>query len=151
MQILCHPVVRANIPTLPSSQRLATEHTVSHTLKWTGPSMSASFPTFRNQVQPVCRASLSHPLQGCYYSFKSTASMNTCLSTVKRGGRASGRREQWDRLQRLWSLWICLSLQSWSLPQGVVSQSICLGLSKFPLNSFFHLWVFYCVFAQGLS
>lgn len=27
---------------------------------------------------------------------------------------------------------------------GTVSQSICLGLSTFPLNSFFHLCVFYC-------
>lgn len=27
---------------------------------------------------------------------------------------------------------------------GMVSQSICLGLNTFPLNSFFHLCVFYC-------
>lgn len=27
---------------------------------------------------------------------------------------------------------------------GTMSQSICLGLSTFPLNSFFHLCVFYC-------
>lgn len=44
------------------------------------------------------RASSSHPSQGCYFSFKSIASMNTRLGSVK-GGEVS--REECARLRGL--------------------------------------------------
>lgn len=60
-------------------------HSVSHAQMWTGPN-THQLPNMKkcgsNRAQ---RATLSHPLWGCYFSFKSTAAMNEGWERRRRG------------------------------------------------------------------
>lgn len=85
----------------------------------------------------------SHPLWGCYFSFKSTTDMSD--------GWERKRRRREDRSRPVCKIGLSQNMLTPGplgyCPRGTGYQPICLSLSPFLLNSF-HLWVFYCVSAQ---
>lgn len=73
-----------------------------------------SFSTLSNVVHSIQRATMSHLLQVCYFSFKSIVNRNTCLSSGKGGG---GKTEKDLSITQVSSK-MCLLLWLWPLPEG---------------------------------
>lgn len=87
---------------------------------------------FKDSIQ---RATLSHPLQACSFSFKSTANMNVCWSSGKRGG---GQTEAQLSIRQV-SFKYAFPCGPDHCLRDAVYQPIGLGLSQFLFNSFLSL------------